>query len=99
MVKSTSDDLGSPVLAAVGREAQVEGARSKGRYEQIQPTTITHNQDILTNEWARGERGFQINEDLRVTEGEFTVTQKIKTYSDYNSRSSKDAAIPANPGK
>jgi hypothetical protein len=91
IIKSTSDDLGSPVLEATGRNAQVEGAISAGRDVVFKPTTIAANQEIITNEHASGDRRFVINQDRREIDSGVTVTIPVQEYLNYG----KDNTQPA----
>jgi hypothetical protein len=89
IVKSTSDDLGSPVLSATGQDAQIEGARSRGRNPQFHPATIVANQAILTNEYASGDRRFTILQDSRTTDSSLTVTIPPAEYLNYGKTAAK----------
>jgi hypothetical protein len=80
VIKSSSDDLGAPVLDATGRNAQDEGARSWGWNYQLFPTSIDTTQQITTNEYASGDRRFRIDQDSRATTTGYSLTIPPKEY-------------------
>lgn len=83
IIKSTSDDLGSPVLQAMGIDPQTEGGRTVGWDYAPDPTVTVSNQEFITNEYARGDRRFQINQDSSVTDASSSVIIPPAEYLKY----------------
>jgi hypothetical protein len=81
IVKSASDQFAVPAELSAD-EAQMRGERESGWTYYAWPTTIAADQEIITNEYASGDRRFRINRDSTVTDAHSMMDIPPATYLD-----------------
>jgi Flp pilus assembly pilin Flp len=89
VIKSTHDDLVVPVEDATGVNGQIYGMADElldgqPAYVQNGPITRTQDQEIVTTERARGERGFVINQDDSRIRSDITTSMEMGDAMDYS---------------
>jgi Flp pilus assembly pilin Flp len=94
VIKSTSDDLVLPAQDFYGANGQILGMAEEMvegvSYRQLMPTTNVKDQEIVTTERARGERGFVINRDRVTSQGSWLTTLEVKSpLPDYDTLTEK----------
>jgi hypothetical protein len=97
VVKTTSDDLASPVadyyLQNQNKQVnpQLLGAVEPDllEYKQTNPTSITQDQEIVVTELEKGDREKVINKDVTTTSGNWTVRYRSHNLNDYGDQADK----------
>lgn len=101
VIKSTSDDLSWPAEDFYGVNGQILGMAEEMvegvSYQQLMPKTQVKEQEIVSTERARGEKGFVINRDRLTTQSSWLTTMVVETpVPDYGTLGDKtNTNIPA----